>query len=66
MDVPRAENGCLKSGRIGIGRSSESTQRRETIIFLTPHIVAGDEMADAGVYSTPTGVGGDKELKGLR
>jgi len=54
----------------GIGRlfthTSDVTSRRETIIFLTPHIVSGDESLDAGAYSQPSLIGGGKEMKGLK
>ncbi len=54
----------------GIGRlfthTSDVTSRRETIIFLTPHIVTGDESLDAGAYSQPSLIGGGKEMKGLK
>lgn len=54
----------------GIGKlfrhTSESSVRRETIIFLTPHIVYGDETVESGGYSSPTLPKGDKQLKGLR
>jgi type II secretory pathway component GspD/PulD (secretin) len=40
-------------------RTSDSTERRETIIFLTPHIVTGDRSMPWDTYE-------EKQIKGLR
>ena len=57
----------------GVGRlfqhHSTSTQRRETIIFLTPHIVTGDEPVDISAARTVSPVAPaatSKQIKGLR